>query len=548
MQSEKTQTVDGVVVRRHETRTALITGGTDGLGRALATAYRDAGWRVFVVGRSGRDELSGRFIRADLSDPNAHQSVVAALDALGVDTLDLIIHNAAGGAGGPLEQCPSASIEALVRLNVWSPIALTHALLSRVRPVRGKIVFIGSVAAFTPAPRYALYAATKAALDGFVRALAYELRHEVAVQIVHPGPIRTGFHARAGFTDLDTRRFPPPDRVASQVMAAIAAGAWRRFVDLPSRAIATACRCMPGAVDWAAARKLKPAQSGMRSAVRTREKSGAPRAVVTGAASGLGKAIADRWIWQGGQVLATDRSHVDAPPAADTERLVQHVADLFDPTGLDSLHAAIDGFGRVDLLVHCAGISAVGPFEHHSLESLRAVLWINFVAPVLITARALEAGVFAPDATLVFVSSLSHYVGYPGASVYAASKDGLAHFSRCVRVGLRGQGLNCLTLFPGPMRTPHAKRYAPPGASEARRADPAGVARALLAGVGKGRARLVPGAAAHIAAAIGTIAPSLSTDAMGRSLYQRLASVPASMPDAVSVPATVSAHRSEEGS
>lgn len=552
MDSRRTRTVAGVVVHRHLPRTVLITGGTDGLGSALADAYRDAGWRVLVVGRTARSADPARFICCDLSEPFACRTIVAALDARGVDTLDLIIHSAAAATVGQVEDCPDARIEQLVTVNVWSPIALTQALLPRVRAVRGKIAFIGSVAAFAPSPKYAIYAATKAALDGFARALAHELRDEVQVQIVHPGPIRTAFHSRSGFTDLDTSRFPTASRVAAQVIRAIDRGRWRAFVDLPAGAIAAVSRLLPAAVDWAVTRRF--ARGG------TVANGGAPRdvnaggAIVTGAGSGLGESIAARLLQQGRPVLGVDRNRATAHGVGDNDKFDMHVADLAQRKDLDQLNAALQRLGESDLLVHCAGTSAVGAFAGQSLESLRTVLWTNFVAPMMLTARALErtglvsAGTvsapgasvsggkgganvldtraLAPVASIVFVSSLSHFVGYPGAAVYAASKDGLAHFARSLRIALAPRGMNCLTVFPGPMRTPHAQRFAPPGASAANRIAPEVVADALLSAVSARRARLIPGAGARLAALFGSIAPGLSTRIMARTLYRRLAALP----------------------
>lgn len=539
MESVKTKVVAGVSVSRHATRTVLITGGTDGLGRAIADIYRDAGWRVLVVGRKLREGERSRFIGADLSDPLSYRDIVAALDAQGVDALDLLIHNAAAGAGGALEDYSAVQIEMLVTLNVWSPIALTHALLPRVRAARGKVVFIGSVAAFAPAAGYAVYAATKAALDGFARAVAEEMRAEVDVQVIHPGPIRTGFHARAGFAGLDASRFPPPERVAAQVKRMIERGGWRQFVDTRTWMLATVSRLLRSPVDAFAARRSarRAPQPHASASLHTPASSDAPasggasasqaaRSLVTGAASGLGEAIALRLLQRGDAVLGVDRTRVIPQVLADRERFSLHVADLADRDDVSGSAAALQRFGPVDLFVHCAGTSAVGAFGSQSLETLRVVLWTNFVAPMIMTARALQSQELAPGGSIVFVSSLSYFVGYPGAAVYAASKDGLAHFSRGLRIALAARGLNCLTVFPGPMRTPHARRFAPPGASEARRVPPGVVANAVLAAVRCRRAQLVPGFGGRLASVFGSFAPGLSTRILGRTLYRRLAAAP----------------------
>ncbi|MSQ20329.1 MAG: SDR family NAD(P)-dependent oxidoreductase [Betaproteobacteria bacterium] len=127
-------------------------------------------------------------------------------------------------------------------------------------------------------------------------------------------------------------------------------------------------------------------------------------------------------------------------------------------------------------------------------------------------------------ASVVFVSSLSHFVGYPGAAMYAASKDGLAQYARSVGIALRATGRHCLTVFPGPMRTPHAEQFAPVGASDRRRMDPNQVAGKILHALARRQVRLVVGRGARIAMVVGVLAPTFTTKIMRRTLFERLRS------------------------
>jgi short-subunit dehydrogenase len=88
------------------------------------------------------------------------------------------------------------------------------------------VVFISSVVSSLPAPEYAVYAATKAALDSFAYNLRIELGDEVAVQLIHPGATRTDMHRKAGIPPerMDTSKFPPPEQVAAQIADAIERG------------------------------------------------------------------------------------------------------------------------------------------------------------------------------------------------------------------------------------------------------------------------------------------------------------------------------------
>ncbi|NJL34944.1 MAG: SDR family NAD(P)-dependent oxidoreductase [Chloroflexaceae bacterium] len=138
-----------------------------------------------------------RYCRADLSQPEqATQTVAAFCHQHALRHIDLLIHNAGIGYYGPLEQQPWPSIEALVAVNLAAPIELTHTLLPYIEQARGRLVFISSVVSVLPAPDYAVYSATKAALDGFARSLRLELRGRVSVQVIHPGATRTAMHAK----------------------------------------------------------------------------------------------------------------------------------------------------------------------------------------------------------------------------------------------------------------------------------------------------------------------------------------------------------------
>ena len=240
-------------------RVALVTGGTEGLGLELVRKLAARGDRVFVVARHEHDVAgvapSARFIAADAGDPSFAEIVAAALDRAGVDRLDLLIHNAADGWYGAPADMPPGRAESLLAVNTWASLALTHRLASRVlgqqgqRQPHGHVVFIGSIAAHVPAPRYAVYAASKAGLDGLARSLAAEWAGRATVQAIHPGPIATSFHARAGLRDVDTSRMPSAARVATQVLARIEGRRWRAFTSRPIAAIALASRWFVGVID-----------------------------------------------------------------------------------------------------------------------------------------------------------------------------------------------------------------------------------------------------------------------------------------------------------
>lgn len=236
------------------------------------------------------------------------------------------------------------------------------------------------------------------------------------------------------------------------------------------------------------------------------------RALITGGASGLGAALLVQAQAAGWDVTAIDRA--PAPPGFTGTWAVADLADPLAPARLAPLLA-----GAFDLVVLCAGISATGQFEAIPEDTAQAVIDVNLTAPLILTAQLLAQGALPSGARLVLIGSLSTFTGYPGAAVYAGTKDGLRSLARSLRRPLARQGITVTYVAPGPMDTPHAAQHAPPGATGRGRTDPARVAAAILAG-GRGGV-LVPGLGAKALATLGRVAPRLATGLMRRAIYVR---------------------------
>ena len=134
------------------------------------------------------------YIQCDLSQPDAVERIVNVLKQEDIQHLDLLIHNAALGYYGHVAKQSNKNLSELLQVNLYTPIALTKALLNHLQP-KGKVVFISSVAANMAAPDYAVYSASKAALSGFARNLRIE---GLKVQTIYPGAIQTAFHDKSG--------------------------------------------------------------------------------------------------------------------------------------------------------------------------------------------------------------------------------------------------------------------------------------------------------------------------------------------------------------
>ena len=244
--------------------------------------------------------------------------------------------------------------------------------------------------------------------------------------------------------------------------------------------------------------------------------------VITGAASGIGAALAIVFISQGYKVIGVDR---DQKRTLELQEKVGQRIDfvIADLSSAEALACAIKKLpAKVDVFIHSAGINAVGEFETMDIKKQLAVLDINLKAPLQLTRALLAQNVLTKDSSLVFISSLSHFVSYPGAAVYAASKDGLASYARSLSVALKSKGIHVMTVFPGPTRTPHAREYSPDNRRENKRMLPEVLAKKIYRGLEHHQHTLVPGFSNKVFAWAGRFLPKLTESMMKRVLFDKL--------------------------
>lgn len=241
------------------------------------------------------------------------------------------------------------------------------------------------------------------------------------------------------------------------------------------------------------------------------------KAFLTGGSAGLGKAICRQLLDTDWDVVTLDRGNTPV------EGNSVHVkCDLADRKMVDQSIPAVIAAGPYDLAILNAGISATGNFEQIPVEAQQRVLRVNAEAPMILAAALVAGGALKDPSSLVFVSSLSHFTGYPGAAVYAASKDALAVYARSIRRPFAKKGVKVVSVFPGPMRTAHAARHAPPGADAARRMPAEKAARRIIAACHAGKRTVIPGTGPRLAALAGRLFPTMTTGRMRRLIYERL--------------------------
>ena len=265
-----------------EGKVALITGGSAGIGLAVAHRMAAAGARVVLVAR-GQQALNDAVqaigdraaaIALDVSDLAA----VAALPARVVAShgrLDVLVNNAGLHHRGDTTKIDAAALGDMVTVNLTAPIVLARAALDHL-PRGGAIVNIASIAGYTPLPGAATYCATKAGLRFFTLALANELEERgIRVATVNPGPVDTGFFG--DIEDVSPLVFSQPmstvDTIADGVLRALDDGPIE--VPIPARSawLASVAYLVPTLGRWMRPRLIARGEVAKR-AYMARKKGG----------------------------------------------------------------------------------------------------------------------------------------------------------------------------------------------------------------------------------------------------------------------------------
>jgi short-subunit dehydrogenase len=180
-------------------------------------------------------------------------------------------------------------------------------------------------------------------------------------------------------------------------------------------------------------------------------------AIVTGASSGIGLAIARKFVARGVRVALVARSagKLDAL-ATDLgrDKAASFPLDVTDRAALGGLPGrVIERWGRLDLVVNNAGVNHRGALLGRSPDELASILETNLVAPILLTRAALP--LLEPDGVVVNVASLAGKVPVPDEATYSGSKAGLRAFARALdaELSIHGQRIRVATVCPGPVDT-----------------------------------------------------------------------------------------------
>jgi short-subunit dehydrogenase len=252
-------------------------------------------------------------------------------------------------------------------------------------------------------------------------------------------------------------------------------------------------------------------------------------AVVTGAASGIGEALAHALARRGSDLVLLDRDAGRLAGVAAAIRSAEpnlqvttHVVDLADADATARVAEAVcREHPRIRLLVNNAGVALSGRFDQVTLEEFNWVIDVNFRAVVQLTHTLLPALKAEPGSHIANISSLFGLVAPAGHAAYAASKFAVRGFTEALRHELAGDGVGVTSVHPGGVRTRIAESARPgsgvsPKEHEAGtrqfakllRIDPAYAADAIVAGIERRRSRVLIGWSAKIPDVLARLMPA----------------------------------------
>lgn len=244
-------------------RVVLITGASQGIGRAAALNFAQTGSKVVLVARSKAlleqvaDEAEPAqtlVLPTDVSQPDSATKIIdAVIDRFG--RVDILVNNAAIGLYGPSHTASMVDVQSLMAVNFLGPLSLIQACIPAMhRQNGGLIITISSIIGRRSTPWNGAYSASKAALEHLIESLRVEQApHNIRFSTLYPGVTQTNFVANSlGNTALRQGRVQgvSASRVADKLIRVAQKEPRDAYVTLFDWAFVAGSRLLPGFVDW----------------------------------------------------------------------------------------------------------------------------------------------------------------------------------------------------------------------------------------------------------------------------------------------------------